>query len=404
MIAHENIRTLLAQSGVSDLPYAENREIDEDEWASEAPILVYDADSSQHSAIADVLSGKNLTIYGPPGTGKSQTIANTIAAAMMAGKTVLFVAEKLTALEVVWDRLEKAGLGPFCFNLHAQGLKAGHVRRSLAERVSMPRPDFEPSRYDQKKQAWTKQRDGLRTYARVMGAKIGLLEETVHDVLWSTIVRKGRETDLPPAISSVRLANVEGVEAAEIDEARSCILRLQNAEADVIRLVGPEGVFPWRGVQHTDLPPIEVGPALHLIEVWAQTLDQLERTLCEGGLRGETMTVRDTGFLHLAAELVQKSPNALACCDLASLSRKEIRNDIARAAVRSHRLQEIGEELVRRFGIGTDELPQENDLRALSSAALSLGVSEQSSLEARAEAQILRDRVLFPALARGIPT
>ena len=311
---------------------------------------------------------------------------------MMAGKTVLFVAEKLTALEVVWDRLEKAGLGPFCFNLHAQGLKAGHVRRSLAERVSMPRPDFEPSRYDQKKQAWTKQRDGLRTYARVMGAKIGLLEETVHDVLWSTIVRKGPETDLPPAISSVRLANVEGVEAAEIDEARSCILRLQNAEADVIRLVGPEGVFPWRGVQHTDLPPVEVGPALHLIEVWAQTLDQLERTLCEGGLRGETMTVRDTGFLHLAAELVQKSPNALACCDLASLSRKEIRNDIARAAVRSHRLQEIGEELVRRFGIGTDELPQENNVRALSSAALSLGVSEQSSLEARAEAQILRDR------------
>ena len=392
LIAHENIRTLLAQSGVSDLPYAENREIDEDEWASETPILVYDADSSQHSAIADVLSGENLTIYGPPGTGKSQTIANTIAAAMMAGKTILFVAEKLTALEVVWDRLEKAGLGPFCFNLHAQGLKAGHVRRSLAERVSMPRPDFEPSRYEQKRQAWTKQRDGLRTYARVMGAKIGRLEETVHDVLWRTIVRKGPETDLPSAISSVPLANVESIAAAEIDEARSCILRLQNAEADVIRLVGPEGGFPWRGVQHTDLPPVEVAPALHLIDVWAQTLDQLERTLCEGGLRGGTMIVRDTGFLHLAAELVQKSPNALACCDLASLTRKETRNDIARAAVRSHRLQEIGEESVRRFGIGTDELPQENDLRALSSAALSLGVSEQSSLEARSEARILRDR------------
>ena len=55
-------------------------------------------------------------------SSKSQTIANTIAAATMAGKRVLFVAEKLTALEVVWDRLEKAGLGPFCFNLHAQGL------------------------------------------------------------------------------------------------------------------------------------------------------------------------------------------------------------------------------------------------------------------------------------------
>ena len=78
LVAHDNIRTLLAQSGVSDIPYAENREIDADEWAAEAPILIYDADSSQHSAIADILSGKNLTIFGPPGTGKSQTIANAI--------------------------------------------------------------------------------------------------------------------------------------------------------------------------------------------------------------------------------------------------------------------------------------------------------------------------------------
>ena len=135
---------MLAQSGVSDVPYAENREIDADEWAAEAPILIYDADSSQHSAIADVLSGKNLTIFGPPGTGKSQTIANTIAAAIMAGKRVLFVAEKLTALEVVEDRLEKAGLGPFCFNLHAQGLKASAVRRSLEERASMGASELRP--------------------------------------------------------------------------------------------------------------------------------------------------------------------------------------------------------------------------------------------------------------------
>ena len=64
LVAHDNVRTLLAQSGVSDIPYAENREIDADEWAAEVPILIYDADSSQHSAIADVLSGKNLTIFG----------------------------------------------------------------------------------------------------------------------------------------------------------------------------------------------------------------------------------------------------------------------------------------------------------------------------------------------------
>ncbi|MCA9514235.1 MAG: hypothetical protein KC635_04775, partial [Myxococcales bacterium] len=41
-----------------------------------------------------------LVVQGPPGTGKSQTIANLIAQAVGAGKRVLFVAEKMAALEV----------------------------------------------------------------------------------------------------------------------------------------------------------------------------------------------------------------------------------------------------------------------------------------------------------------
>src|SRR6266704_3310722 len=35
--------------------------------------LIFDADSSQHSALIDIVDGKNLVIEGPPGTGKSQT-------------------------------------------------------------------------------------------------------------------------------------------------------------------------------------------------------------------------------------------------------------------------------------------------------------------------------------------
>lgn len=81
--------------------------------------LVMDADSSQHQAIQEVLSGKNLVIQGPPGTGKSQTIANMIAALISQGKTVLFIAEKLTALEVVRKRLDNVGLGDFCCEIHS---------------------------------------------------------------------------------------------------------------------------------------------------------------------------------------------------------------------------------------------------------------------------------------------
>jgi very-short-patch-repair endonuclease len=92
--------------------------------------LIDDADSSQHSALIDAVDGKNLVIEGPPGTGKSQTITNLIAAAMAQGKRVLFVAEKLAALEVVRRRLDAAGLGEFCLELHSHKTQK---RRALDE-------------------------------------------------------------------------------------------------------------------------------------------------------------------------------------------------------------------------------------------------------------------------------
>ncbi|SDW85002.1 AAA domain-containing protein [Alicyclobacillus hesperidum] len=80
---------------------------------------VMDADSSQLAAVVDVARGRNLVIQGPPGTGKSQTITNVIARAVLDGKSVLFVAEKMAALEVVKSRLEKVGLGAACLELHS---------------------------------------------------------------------------------------------------------------------------------------------------------------------------------------------------------------------------------------------------------------------------------------------
>lgn len=55
-------------SGKGASLFPEDYEIDKHPQA-DLPVI-YDADSSQHSAIIDVLSGKNLVINGPPGTGK----------------------------------------------------------------------------------------------------------------------------------------------------------------------------------------------------------------------------------------------------------------------------------------------------------------------------------------------
>ena len=90
---------------------------------------VVDADSSQAIVIEEARSGRNLVVQGPPGTGKSQTITNAIACAVHNGKKVLFVAEKTAALEVVHDRLRKAGLGALCLEIHSR--KAN--KREVAE-------------------------------------------------------------------------------------------------------------------------------------------------------------------------------------------------------------------------------------------------------------------------------
>ncbi|HVZ31112.1 MAG TPA: DUF4011 domain-containing protein, partial [Polyangiaceae bacterium] len=64
------------------------------------------ADSSQLAAVFAAADDRSFVLEGPPGTGKSQTITNMIAQCLAMGKTVLFVAEKNVALNVVYERLE----------------------------------------------------------------------------------------------------------------------------------------------------------------------------------------------------------------------------------------------------------------------------------------------------------
>lgn len=97
------------------------------------------ADSSQMLAIAEAAKGKSFVLHGPPGTGKSQTITNLIANALYHGKSVLFVAEKMAALNVVQNRLEKIGLAPFCLELHSNKASKSSVLSQLDKSLEVGR-------------------------------------------------------------------------------------------------------------------------------------------------------------------------------------------------------------------------------------------------------------------------
>ena len=105
-------------------------EIDEKIKPSEL-FMPLPADSSQIVAVHASAQNGDFVLEGPPGTGKSQTIANIIAHNLAIGKKVLFVSEKMAALEVVYKRLKDHGLGDFCLELHSNKANKKEVINQL---------------------------------------------------------------------------------------------------------------------------------------------------------------------------------------------------------------------------------------------------------------------------------
>jgi very-short-patch-repair endonuclease len=102
------------------------------------------ADSSQLVAIDASAKSQDFVLEGPPGTGKSETIANMICHNLALGKKVLFVAEKMAALNVVYSRISKIKLDHLCLELHSN--KAN--KRTILEQL---------------KTAWTRREDASST-------------------------------------------------------------------------------------------------------------------------------------------------------------------------------------------------------------------------------------------------
>ena len=124
--------------------------------------FVLDADSSQTQAVMAVKQDANLVIQGPPGTGKSQTITNIIAEALADGKTVLFVAEKMAALEVVKRRLDECHLGDAVLELHSHKSNKSAVLQELKRTLELGPPAVE--NHAAKKRRHTQLREQLDAY------------------------------------------------------------------------------------------------------------------------------------------------------------------------------------------------------------------------------------------------
>lgn len=167
---HPILRALLGE-GFAQPENVVEQQADLDDLTSPRDTFhVVDADSSQIAAALKVRDGQSVVIQGPPGTGKSQTITNIIAQALGDGKRVLFVAEKMAALEVVKRRLDAIGLGDNCLELHSHKANKKAVLEELARTHNLARP--RSNVYGGDFEAYAKLRQELNAYCEALHAPL----------------------------------------------------------------------------------------------------------------------------------------------------------------------------------------------------------------------------------------
>jgi hypothetical protein len=246
---------------VPNLP--EEKDVDKVELPAKT-YQVLDADSSQRLSIEYALHGQSFVMKGPPGTGKSQTIANIIAECIANGKSVLFVSDKMAALEVVYKRLSEVGLAHFCLELHSSKANKQQVvaelKRSLDENLV---PRKLPSVHEFER--LTEYRDSLNGYVVALHEKRPHLQLSVYEVL--SIISSLERVPFVP----VGLADVGTLTPQKMRELEELVSQLSK-----VWMVIEEPDFPWVGYR-ADKYNLEIrSELLTALEAINETLRGLE--------------------------------------------------------------------------------------------------------------------------------
>ena len=165
------------------------------------------------------MNGKNLVIEGPPGTGKSQTITNIIANALYTGQTILFLADKLAALEVVKDRLDAGGLGDFCLELHSDKAHPKPIVESLKQRHQLIQHAAAEPNWRDELQRLRNTRVRVREYLSALHGRDCNDDRTPFHLIWSTIAAR---RELTTEFEVARRISLDGIFSKGPHEVERC--------------------------------------------------------------------------------------------------------------------------------------------------------------------------------------
>ncbi|MBR6722488.1 DUF4011 domain-containing protein [bacterium] len=223
---------------------------------------ILDADSSQQQAIAFVKKNNNLVIEGPPGTGKSQTIANIIAELLSQGKKVLFVSQKIAALEVVQNRLEANGLAPYCLELHSNKINRKQVLQNLIDSINTHETGHEVgSSLD----ILQEKRIELNDYVQAVHTSLGKLNITPFEAIGKVCINN----DIPDL--EYIFDNYEEWDKETLDYKKSLFTNFKN----IIKLIGNPKSFSWYGSYIKDIDS-DYRKKLEIKELFKKIIEDVE--------------------------------------------------------------------------------------------------------------------------------
>ncbi len=255
--------------------------LDSPELAGRVPLLVFDADSSQHSALVDACQGKNLVIQGPPGTGKSQTITNLIAVALANKKKVLFISEKLAALEVVRKRLDEAGLGTFCLELHSHKTQKKEFLKDLDRRLKLRLNA--PESLDGLLDSLKRMRNELTDYATLMNSEFGSLRLSIFRLIWLRERLLKSILKIVPTAALPIMHSAESVTPSDLDSFKVHLKTFHSALSDITQSYSSVLEHPWYGVTNVDIGAYEehkLTECLSELHLSAQSLSKSLKATC----------------------------------------------------------------------------------------------------------------------------
>jgi very-short-patch-repair endonuclease len=361
IVAHPLVRELFEGTQASEITRAEEFLIDDPTLQPELPALICDADSSQHSALIDALRGKNLVIEGPPGTGKSQTISNLIAEAMAKGKTVLFVSDKLAALQVVRDRLEERGLGAFCLELHSHKTKKGALLKDVGRRIELTGSFDDPTELERLLSVAENRKKRLIEYVSLIKETIYPIQQTVFDILWA---REAAYQALPfdeKLISRIAPSSFLEYTPTKLAEAKDWLAIYVRTLSDI--LVGYEKLaqHPWCWVQK-GLSYKEEQTCLAVLPELLREIGSADRIACAINDIGfpplalpdsrPAWSVENVSYLLELFRMLEAAPTGALDARSPSLEHDESIKHLRATATEARRLQSQGRELSARFDLG----------------------------------------------------